>query len=436
MDVEGEKWIFLPKYSDKYRKGVEDFVTVAFSKYAVGKELTCPCKTCSNRFWSDAKGIREHLVCNGPCPHYLEWIYEVSTLRIENMIGDMDEMDTDIGMGLGDEFEAIMQNVYRTGNDTGEHGVRKGMNADARKFYRLVNEGRQPLYPESKNFTRLSFIVRLYQLKCIHGFSEAAFSDLLDLIKEAFPNVNVPSSFNSAKVMIKDLGLDYQKIHACSNDCMLFWAENEGLDICKKCKTSRWKVVEDKNGPNMDISKSKEHKVPAKVLRYFPLKPKLQRMFLSSDYSNSITWHALARKKDGKLRHPIDGKSWKSLDTKYPEFGAEMRNVRLGLAADGFNPYRSMNISHSTWPVVLLNYNLPPWLIMKPENLILSTLIPGPIYPGNEIDVYMQPLIKELKELWEVGIETYDARVDNTFRLHTCLLWTISDFPGYAVLSG
>ncbi|XP_074336422.1 uncharacterized protein LOC141673568 [Apium graveolens] len=318
----------------------------------------------------------------------------------------MDEMDTDIGMGLGDEFEAMMQNVYGTGNDTGEHGVRKGMNVDARKFYRLVNEARRHL------------------------------AILLDLIKEAFPNVNVPSSFNSAKVIIKDLGLDYQKIHACPNDCMLFWAENEGLDICKKCKTSRWKVVEDKNGPNMNISKSKEHKVLAKVLRYFPLKSRLQRMFLSSDYSNSMTWHALAQKKDGKLRHPADGKGWKSLDTKYPEFGAEMRNVRLGLAADGFNPYRSMNISHSTWPVVLVNYNLPPWLIMKPENLILSTLIPGPIYPGNEIDVYMQPLIKELKELWEVGIETYDARVDNTFRLHTGLLWTISDFPGYAVLSG
>ncbi|XP_074327759.1 uncharacterized protein LOC141665675 [Apium graveolens] len=348
----------------------------------------------------------------------------------------MDEMDTDIGMGLGDEFEAMMQNVYGTGNDTGEHGVRKGMNADARKFYRLVNEGRQPLYPESKNFTRLSFIVRFYQLKCIHGFSEAAFSDLFDLINEAFPNINVPSSFNSAKVMIKDLGLDYQKIHAYQNDCMLFWAENEGLDIRKKCKTSRWKVVEDKNGPNMDISKSKEHKVPAKVLRYFPLKPRLQRMFLSSDYSNSMTWHALARKKDGKFRHPADGKGWKSLDTKYPEFGAEMRNVRLGLAADGFNPYQSMNISHSTWPVVLVNYNLPPWLIMKPENLILSTLIPGPIYPGNEIDVYMQPLIKELKELWEVGIETYDVRVDNTFRLHVGFLWTISDFLGFVVLSG
>ncbi|XP_074322972.1 uncharacterized protein LOC141659931 [Apium graveolens] len=73
---------------------------------------------------------------------------------------------------------------------------------------------------------------------------------------------------------------------------------------------------------------------------------------------------------------------------------------------------------------------------MKPENLTLSTLIPGPVYPGNEIDVYIQPLIAELKELWAVGIETYDARLDNTFKLHASLLWIISDFPGYGILSG
>ncbi|XP_074377184.1 uncharacterized protein LOC141718704 [Apium graveolens] len=73
---------------------------------------------------------------------------------------------------------------------------------------------------------------------------------------------------------------------------------------------------------------------------------------------------------------------------------------------------------------------------MKPENLILSTLIPGPVYPGNEIDVYMQLLIAELKELWAVIIKTYDARLDNTFKLHASLLWRISDFPGYGILSG
>ena len=65
--------------------------------------------------------------------------------------------------------------------------------------------------------------------------SESAISDLLKLIKDVFPNVNIPSTFNGAKTMVKYLGLNYVKINACKIDCMLFWAENEKFDVCKKC---------------------------------------------------------------------------------------------------------------------------------------------------------------------------------------------------------
>ncbi|CAH9110792.1 unnamed protein product, partial [Cuscuta epithymum] len=59
-----------------------------------------------------------------------------------------------------------------------------------------------------------------------------------------------------------------------------------------------------------------------------------------------------------------------------------------------------------------------------------------PQSPGNDIDVFLQPLIEDLKDLWTEGIETYDKFRDETFRLHAALLWTISDFPGYSMLSG
>ncbi|XP_074374679.1 uncharacterized protein LOC141715095 [Apium graveolens] len=174
----------------------------------------------------------------------------------------------------------------------------------------------------------------------------------------------------------------------------------------------------------------KKYNIPTKVIRYFPLKLRLQRVFMCKEYVKLMTWHGVGHIKDGKLRHPADAEAWKSLDARYLDFAVENQNIRLGLAADGFSPYRTMGLTHSTWPVILVNYNLPPWLIMKPENIILSTLIPGPVYPGNEIDVYMQPLVSELKELWDVGIETYDSFSDETFTLRASLLWTISDFLG------
>ena len=48
----------------------------------------------------------------------------------------------------------------------------------------------------------------------------------------------------------------------------------------------------------------------------------------------------------------------------------------------------------------------------------------------------MQPLISELQELWEVGVETFDASMNNTFQMRATLMWTINDFPAYADLSG
>ncbi|XP_042479852.1 uncharacterized protein LOC122060822 [Macadamia integrifolia] len=73
---------------------------------------------------------------------------------------------------------------------------------------------------------------------------------------------------------------------------------------------------------------------------------------------------------------------------------------------------------------------------MKQTSFILTLLIPGPKQPGNDIDVYLQPLIDELKLLWDTGVDTYDSFKKETFNLRACLLWTINDFPAYANLSG
>ena len=61
------------------------------------------------------------------------------------------------------------------------------------------------------------------------------------------------------------------------------------------------------------------------------------------------------------------------------------------------------------WPVILIPYNLPPWLVMKEPYFMLSLLILGPHQQGNKIDIYLKPLVDELKELWEKSVETYDA---------------------------
>ena len=45
------------------------------------------------------------------------------------------------------------------------------------------------------------------------------------------------------------------------------------------------------------------------------------------------------------------------------------------------------------------------------------------------IDVYLRPLIDELKELWNTGVNCRDVKAKENFTLRAMLLWTINDFP-------
>jgi hypothetical protein len=70
---------------------------------------------------------------------------------------------------------------------------------------------------------------------------------------------------------------------------------------------------------------------------------------------------------DKILRHPSDASQWKALDIEYPEFEDDPRNVRLGVSTDGLNPFGSQSSTHSTWPVFVWMYNLPPLDVHEEE---------------------------------------------------------------------
>ena len=58
---------------------------------------------------------------------------------------------------------------------------------------------------------------------------------------------------------------------------------------------------------------------------------------------------------------------------------------------------------------MITTYNLTPSMCNKSPYMFSSILIPGPSHPGKHIDVYLRPLIDELKMLWNIKVETYDT---------------------------
>ena len=96
-----------------------------------------------------------------------------------------------------------------------------------------------------------------------------------------------------ARQVVTGLGMDYDRIHACVNDCVLFHNEHAGLDVCPKCGEPRYK--EGMQGTT----------IPRKVLRHFPLIPRIQHMFRSRGTSELLTWHSTSRSNDGVMRVPV-----------------------------------------------------------------------------------------------------------------------------------
>ncbi|MCO5608035.1 hypothetical protein L7F22_062238 [Adiantum nelumboides] len=264
-------------------------------------------------------------------------------------------------------------------------------------------------------------LLGLLNLQTIYGWSDVSVTALFQLLQKILPEGNcMPESRNAAKKTLATLGLDYESIHACPNDHVLFRKELAKEVHCPQCHASRYR--EDVQG----------NKVPAKVLRHFPLIPRIKHMFKCKEIAGLMSWHANNKSIDGMMRVPADSPAWKHIETKWPWFEREPRHLRLGLGTDGVNPFGLRSTKWSTWPVVLVNYNIPPWLSIKKGHLILSLLIPGK-RKVKDMSVYLAPLIEELQDLW-TGIKVVDNSRKGrrkVFNARAILMWTMHDYPGY-----
>ena len=82
-----------------------------------------------------------------------------------------------------------------------------------------------------------------------------------------------------------------------SNGCMLFWKEDANLNKCRECGSDRYKAT------------SKGRVVPTNVLTYFPITPRLQRLFATKNISNEMTWHVKNPRVQGTMAHPSDSEA-------------------------------------------------------------------------------------------------------------------------------
>ena len=116
---------------------------------------------------------------------------------------------------------------------------------------------------------------------------------MFQLLRKILPKGNgLAESRNEAKKTLATFGLDYEDIHACPNDHVLLRKELANEVLCLQCGASRYR--EDVQG----------NKVPRKVLRQFPLIPRIKHMFRCKEIVSLMLWHADNKSIDDIMQVP------------------------------------------------------------------------------------------------------------------------------------
>ncbi|KAL9230883.1 hypothetical protein vseg_006176 [Gypsophila vaccaria] len=367
------KWMYErldcnKKLRSEFAFGVKELINHAKNQeeYQNCYLLRCPCAKCRNLVYLTEVDVKKHLVLKGFCPNYYDWVChgeeypDETNLVSENPYRDMVE-DT-----LRDNVNHIMEDALNA------DVVDESPNPQVLAFFEMLKRAEQLVY-EGSNMTLLQSASRLLNLKCEYNLPHKCVDGIASLIGDIIPQDHgMYRNFYETKNVLKALQLPHQKIDACPTSCMLFWKENVDLSKCTKCGDDRFYTS--RNNTN-------GKRVPKKVLIYFPLSPRLQRLYATKHIAGEMRWHYENPRAYGIMSHPSDGEAWKHFDREYPSFASDPRNVRLGLCTDGFSPFGQFGKSYSCWPVMVTPYNLPPWLCMKKQFIFLSLIVPGPKNP-------------------------------------------------------
>ena len=325
MDKYGRDWMYIrrkpgEKYlNDEFVSGVEEFIKCAQANPDAMsiRKIRCPCLKCENGVFLDVEEVKEHLYRRGFIANYQQW-----TSHGEPFINDAGVYEGHHCLSSKDR-EAC--NPYRTmvievagpsfnpnfdweegdcANDDADplNSNDDLPNSDAQKFYDLLKAAEEPLYEGCETHTPLSAVSQLLNIKSEYNLSVNCFNRILEVVKEFLPkDAKLPKDFYKTRQMVRSLGLGYEKIDVCINGCMIYFKENKDRTECVYCHHPRFKPRKKFGG--------KQKSIPYKILRYLPLTPRLQRLYMSSKTAKHMTWHNDTQRESGVMCHPCGGEA-------------------------------------------------------------------------------------------------------------------------------
>ena len=125
-----------------------------------------------------------------------------------------------------------------------------------------------------RSTSTLSFVIsQVMALKAQFNLGRECYDAIMTVFGRFLPKGHVmPANLYQSDKILRALKMPYDKIHACEKGCVLFRLDYADLNYCPICKSSRYVV----NG----MGEKTQTKMPVNVLQYFPIVPRLQRLFM------------------------------------------------------------------------------------------------------------------------------------------------------------
>ncbi|KAA0041519.1 transposase [Cucumis melo var. makuwa] len=152
-----KSWMMENRMSREYELGVEAFIQFGFRNANGSSTIRCPCLKCGNRLPQDESIVRYHLYANGIDQSYKIWFWH----------GESFTSETSCNRQAYTNEETVDDDLFHVINMV--QNVRDQFSEVPNTFDNMFDDAKKPLFPGCKRFTKLSTLVRLYNLKKVDG---------------------------------------------------------------------------------------------------------------------------------------------------------------------------------------------------------------------------------------------------------------------------
>jgi hypothetical protein len=159
----------------EWQKGLVQFMKSTFEGTSRGGTAPCPCPKYCCMAYRTRSEVPSHLLARG---------FDAKFIQGEGNGNDSDEDNhcnediTGDGGSVKDLVSSLISGAIH-GEITGTNNEQ--LNERAKAFFKLLKEAEKELYPGCKEATKISFIVRLFQIKCMFGLSNSALEAVLHM---------------------------------------------------------------------------------------------------------------------------------------------------------------------------------------------------------------------------------------------------------------